>query len=763
VTVASAPRPVSGVSWLSEARFGPAEFDERHRLLAIALWLHLPALVAIAVLGRHGGVDLSGTSPGDEPVWQIWALWGQILVASASAALADLPVTRRGRSLLVSTGFLFVSTALVQASGGLPEMHAYCLVLVALIGLYQDWVPFLGVTVAISLHHALLGRFAPDLLFAVDSGAVHAVTAAILHAGLVVVMAAVQMTYWWFAVRSARALAASSAEAHRLAMVARHTTEGVAITDVEGRIEWVNDAFIRMSGRTFEEVVGRRRIDLFHGTSGHLEDLAETFAEAGQGMDAEVATFTGMGRQCWLDVEVRPVPGPDGVEHLVWLERDITARHLAEAKTQAASRRAGSLAEALSAEKSLLTGVISTIPYFVYWKDAQLRYRGANAAYLAVRGIDTELDLATRQEEQLAGEDPLDRLRESETQVLSRGEPILDRALKLTAPDGSVRTLTVSVLPHRAPTGAVDGVIGVGADVSHVTELERQLAQANRLETIGQVAAGIAHEINTPVQFVSDNTRFVSEVIKELYPALRTASDLADDLHRHLQNGEGEGNVLIPGPRSRSAGEIAGQLRDVLGGVDAVDTSEEMNSALVESLEGLDRVAKIVRAMKEFSHPGEDLVDTDLNRAVESTVHVCRNEWKYVADLDLDLDPELGPVPCFAGELQQVILNMIVNASHAIAERQEHGDPARGSIRLATRREGDTVRITIADDGIGMPAEVASRAFDPFFTTKPLGKGTGQGLALARSCVVGRHDGTIDVTSAPGEGTTFTIALPAVR
>lgn len=767
VAVHSPPPFAAARDWLSEVRLDPEEFGTRHRVLALVLWLHLPVLAAVAVLGDRGGVHPFGSAPEAQPGWQVWALWGQILAVAACAALADVPVTRRGRSLMVSVGFLLSSAALVQAVGGLADLHAYCLLFVALVGLYQDWVPFLLSAVMVTLHHALLGELAPGVVFGDDTHQEHPVAFALLHAGLVLGMAVVQMVYWRFAHRAARALGVSAAEAERLALVARYTGDGVVITDPAGTVEWVNTAFTRITGHTDEDAVGRTRVSLFHGPAGHREDLAEVFVDARRGLDTEIATFTAMGRQCWMDIGVRPVPGTDEVQHLVWIERDVTARHLAEAKVQAAGRRAGSLAEALSAEKSLLTGVISTIPHLVYWKDAQLRYRGANAAYLAARGTDAELTLATRREDQLSGEDPLAPLREIETRVLARGEPVVDRTLVLTAPDGARRTLTVSVLPHRAPTGAIDGVIGVGADVTHVSELERQLAQATRLESIGQVAAGIAHEINTPVQFVSDNTRYVAEVLAELGPAVRSATGLADDLYRRLADQDaGAGATGVDGAPAgsatdRGAGELAGQLRELLGSVEVIDTAEEVHSALTESLEGLDRVAKIVRAMKEFSHPGGKLVDTDLNRAIESTVQVCRNEWKYVADLDLDLDPELGLVPCYVGEFQQVVLNMIVNAAQAIAERQDRsGGRSTGSIRLATRRRDGAVEITISDDGIGMDEEVAGRAFDSFFTTKPIGKGTGQGLALARSCIVGRHDGTIGVESTPMVGTTFTIMLP---
>jgi signal transduction histidine kinase len=165
--------------------------------------------------------------------------------------------------------------------------------------------------------------------------------------------------------------------------------------------------------------------------------------------------------------------------------------------------------------------------------------------------------------------------------------------------------------------------------------------------------------------------------------------------------------------------------------------------------------------MKEFSHPGTVEKDpVDLNRAIENTVTVSRNEWKYVAELDLDLDPELPPVPCYVVDLNQVVLNLIVNAAHAVEARRDDRPMGRGRIGVSTRRAGDWVEIGVRDDGCGIPASQLGRIFDPFFTTKPVGKGTGQGLAIAHSIVVSKHGGTIHVESEVGVGTRFTVRIP---
>jgi PAS domain S-box-containing protein len=261
--------------------------------------------------------------------------------------------------------------------------------------------------------------------------------------------------------------------------------------------------------------------------------------------------------------------------------------------------------------------------------------------------------------------------------------------------------------------------------------LEDNLRQAQKLEAIGHLAAGIAHEINTPTQYVGDNLRFLKESFGELDSLLTQLVDLG--------------------------GQPASEL---LGNAEFDYLKEEIPRALNQSLEGVDRVAKIVRAMKEFSHPAREKTATDLNRAIQSTITVASNEWKYVAEIEMDLDTNLPAVHCSPAEFNQVILNMVVNAAHAISDVVGDGGKGKGKITVRTRPDGEWAIVEIKDSGSGMPPHVQQRIFDPFFTTKEVGKGTGQGLAIAHNVIVDKHGGTIKVTSAPGAGTTFTIRLP---
>jgi C4-dicarboxylate-specific signal transduction histidine kinase len=293
--------------------------------------------------------------------------------------------------------------------------------------------------------------------------------------------------------------------------------------------------------------------------------------------------------------------------------------------------------------------------------------------------------------------------------------------------------------------GRLERVILVITDVTAVLaqqiaerQLEAELRQAQKLEAVGQIAAGVAHEINTPIQYIGDGTRFtkdsfsaVAEVLRLQQEALATA-ELPEETKERL----------------RAAGEAA----------DLGYVMEEVPKALVQVLDGVQRVSAIVRAMKEFAHPDQkEMVPTDLNRALGATLEISRNEYKYVADVDTDLG-ELPMVSCHAGDLNQVFLNIIVNAAHAIGDVVK-GTSQKGQIRVKTRLEGDDVVVTISDTGGGIPWQLRDKVFEPFFTTKPVGKGTGQGLAIARS-VVRNHGGQLSFDSEVGKGTVFTIRLP---
>jgi len=306
------------------------------------------------------------------------------------------------------------------------------------------------------------------------------------------------------------------------------------------------------------------------------------------------------------------------------------------------------------------------------------------------------------------------------------------------------RCFRIIASPLRDEGGKITAVIELVEDVTEKLALERDLRQAQKLEAIGQLAAGIAHEINTPIQYVGDNARFLEDAFSDLNSAITAY-----------------GSVLSAAKAGQVSKAIIADVEATLEAADLAYLAEEIPSAIEQSLEGIQRVSKIIKAMRQFSHPGTDRkVETDLNQALESTLTVSRNEWKYVADVETDLDVNLPAVPCLPGEMNQVFLNLIINAAHAIGEKYEDGKKGKGLIRVSTRLVNGNTQIRIADNGNGIPMSIHQRVFDPFFTTKPLGKGTGQGLAIAHAVITEKHGGSIHFETGAGEGTEFFIDLP---
>jgi signal transduction histidine kinase len=269
--------------------------------------------------------------------------------------------------------------------------------------------------------------------------------------------------------------------------------------------------------------------------------------------------------------------------------------------------------------------------------------------------------------------------------------------------------------------------------------LELDLRLAQKLEAVGSLAAGVAHEINTPVQFIGDSVTFLKEAVDEL---LRLTNVYHELLHTDEQIDKEE--------RQRRA--VAAEQES-----DLEYLTERVPPAFERALEGIQRVSTIVRAMRQFAHPSSQRAPIDVNEGLQTTLIVATNEYKYVADIELDLG-DLPLVMANAGDLNQVFLNLIVNAAHAIGSKvRDSGE--RGTITVRTRAEQAGVLITVSDTGCGIPAEIAGRVFDPFFTTKEVGGGTGQGLAIAHTIVVERHHGAINFEPSPSGGTTFRILL----
>jgi signal transduction histidine kinase len=309
--------------------------------------------------------------------------------------------------------------------------------------------------------------------------------------------------------------------------------------------------------------------------------------------------------------------------------------------------------------------------------------------------------------------------------------------------DGPVRYLEAQAVAVEDFSGGQASILLTSRDVSARKEAEAQkalmeieLRHAQKMEAIGQLAAGIAHEINTPCQYLNDNLGFLAEAFGSLQAVMGALGAFLDQAPAGLD---------LSGPRKAMVEQDVAYFLD------------EAPRAIGQSRDGLARISTIVKAMKIFAHPGEEgRVPVNLNEALENTLVVAQGEWKYVAEVDRDFAPDLPAIVGSAGELNEVFLHLIVNAAQAIAEKGEAG---KGRITVATRALEEGVEIRIRDTGMGIPDAIRDRVFLPFFSTKPVGKGTGQGLSIVHS-VIAKHGGTVAFESEPGQGACFIIHLP---
>jgi signal transduction histidine kinase len=315
--------------------------------------------------------------------------------------------------------------------------------------------------------------------------------------------------------------------------------------------------------------------------------------------------------------------------------------------------------------------------------------------------------------------------------------------------DGGVRHIHLEAAPLDGVAVKNGPITMVAVDITDqlLLQVEREQIKTaqyriKKMDALGRLASGIAHEINTPSQYIMDNLTFLRQAMTDLGKLL-----IADQALRSFA-------LVSNMPLAHAADDIA---RDI----DSAYLLAEIPKCLNQSMEGMEGIRSIVQAMREFSHPAsESKTPIDLNHVIENALTMSRNEWKCVATVRLELDHDLPLIPCMPGEMSQVLLNLIVNASHAIADTIPSGGNQLGLMVISTSHGAKWVEIRITDTGTGILPDVRDRIFEPFFTTKSIGKGTGQGLAIAWSIVVDKHHGTLTFESELGAGTTFTIRLP---
>lgn len=509
----------------------------------------------------------------------------------------------------------------------------------------------------------------------------------------------------------------------RFNAILTHMADGMIAIDENGIIQMFNLAAEGIFGYTADEVIGKNVSLLMPEPDAekHNDYIVRYVAHGGGGVVGRRREIRGLrkdGSIFPLTLAIGKVKSQGG-RQFIGTFTDLSERQKYEDKNKLL---------AAAVEHAVESVVIIDTKRVVQYANPQFERESGYSAEETVGRTPEEVGWAR------AGQEIYDELLQA-----IRDSKVWSGRLSSKARDGSLRDEEVTISPIVSRDGNTTNFVMIRRDVTERLQLERQLSHAQKLESIGQLAAGIAHEINTPSQYVGDNTRF-------------------------LQEAYGDIDVLIDKLVELTANDGASIPREVilqaLEDADVAYLQVEIPQAIEQSLEGMSRVTRIVQAMKEFSHPAQEKTTIDLNQAIESTITVATSEWKYVAEVETDFDPGLPPVSCVPGDFNQVILNLLVNASHAIADVMDDGAESKGTITVSTRHVDGFSEIRIADTGCGMPEDVRARIFDPFFTTKDVGKGTGQGLSIAYAIITEKHGGTIMVDSEPGRGTCFTIRLP---
>jgi len=496
---------------------------------------------------------------------------------------------------------------------------------------------------------------------------------------------------------------------------------GFIQTTWDGRIVDCNDACAHIFGYgSARELIGTSIITLYAGS----EDRAKFVNRLKQAKDIlsyEQLLRKKDGTPVWVLGKIRAIRDESGmIKSAQGTMIDITERKAAEEKFR----------KAFNANPEPV--VIATV--------AEGRYIDVNESFLRATGYEREEVIGHTSSELGFWANLEDRKRLFETMQKQAGS-IRKFEMTFQTKLGELRKGITS-----AEIIEINGVacsIAIFQDTTDQVLLEKQLHQAQKMEAIGALAAGIAHEINTPIQFVGDNTRFLWDSFSAIAEMIAKYEDFCKEQEHD--------------PRMKERLAIVQAAREK---ADWDYMRTEMPRAMEQMMDGVERVATIVRAMKSFSHvdQGTEKAPADINKALECTLVVARNELKYVADIETDFG-ELPPVPCHLGDVNQVFLNLLINAAHAIGDLVKDTQE-KGQIFVRTTAEGDWAHIAISDTGTGIPETIRNKIFDPFFTTKQVGKGSGQGLALARATIVDKHRGKLYFDTEVGKGTTFHVWLP---
>jgi len=531
--------------------------------------------------------------------------------------------------------------------------------------------------------------------------------------------------------------------------------------DVTGAYVTANAAFCAVVGKTLGEVVGRRDRDLFPEelAAGYIRDDQPLLSGEKDFLEIEEIVYDN-GRTVNLMTRKLTLRHSDGsIGGLIGLGVDITEKKLIEEQLRAANEKMEERIRHRTAQLATANAQLQ--------EEISERMRAhsdisliLNAISAILIGVDTQgrvfrwnkaaSNVFARDAEEVIGHllaslplpwewEPL--MKSIDMCELQSGQPAKMNNIWYERPDGSDGFLVVTISPVLDEARTLSGYLLLGEDITDLKFLETQLSQAAKLEAIGQLAAGIAHEINTPVQYVGDSVTFLQDAFSDL-------CRLVAQTEEYSSNPETVGAVA------------AESMRNLLEEIDAKFIKSEGPKTFGRIFEGIERISTIVQAMRRFAYTGgEEKKAVQIHNAIDTTLVISRNEWRYVADAVTEFDPDLAEIMCLPGEMNQVLLNIIVNAAHAIGDVVA-GTPDKGTITVSTRKDGEFAEIRIRDTGTGIPEGVGNKVFNLFFTTKEVGKGTGQGLAIAYDIIVHKHGGSITYESESGRGTTFIIRIP---
>ncbi|MCK4503731.1 MAG: PAS domain S-box protein, partial [Desulfuromonadales bacterium] len=512
---------------------------------------------------------------------------------------------------------------------------------------------------------------------------------------------------------------------HWLSTVVDQSSSSIVITDVHGDVEYVNDFFERQTGYSFAEVAGKSTQIFKSGKTADavFKEMWQTIT-AGGIWRGELCNKAKDGHLFYEEAVMSPVfDGKGKIINFAAIKLDITEKKALD------DRHAQ-----LQIEQERLKSILDKAPVGIVIAGLDYGIRWVNDFVIKISEFDCLAGTDCRQlfylDEPGADFDPNQEGSLDNHEILLRSQnghklPVLKSVQRITWCDEDVVLITF-------------------IDISARKKLEEELLQKNKFASVGYLAAGIAHEINTPMQFIKHNLQYLKDSFADFLQLLTLGEKLRQQ-------------AIVAAVDQKTIAEIARTREDI----EVEFLSVDVLHAIDESIEGTTRVAEIVNTLKEFSHPGSaEKIYTDVNRLIENTLAVTKNEWKYVANVTTDLSSHNKMVPCLVNEFSQVMLNLIMNARDAIVARQVQEPTLKGVINISTREDGAWVEIRVRDNGTGIPAAVQDKIFDPFFTTKEVGSGTGQGLSISRSIIVEKHQGIMSFETQPGEGSTLIVRLP---